>query len=130
MNPIIHKYRKKVSHALCCSRRTKKGLMKQLNQLLKTFEDEEPNPTCDQLYLAFGTPQNMAETLMNEIQPAERSRCIRKKWVNILICGVLVAVLLVGLALLIGHRLEPAQVTVVEQTYVYEDEITDDSSFD
>jgi uncharacterized membrane protein YvbJ len=98
--------------------------MEHLNQLLKTFEDEEPNPTQEQLYLAFGTPENMAETLLNEIQPAERKQWIHKKRMNILICGVLFAVLLVGVGLFIGHRLEPVQVTTVEQTYIYEGEIT------
>jgi hypothetical protein len=93
--------------------------MKQLNQLLKTFEDEEPNPTCDQLYLAFGTPENMAETLMNEIQPAERSRCIRKKWVNIVICIALLIGVLAGVAFLIGSQQKPVPVDVIEQTYVY-----------
>lgn len=78
MNTQEKNYRKQVRKALLCGRKEKKQLTAALDRDLARFREETPEPTAEELSAAFGTPVDMAASLMAQL-PEGTAVSYRKK---------------------------------------------------
>ena len=78
MNTQEKNYRKQVRKALLCGRKEKKQLTAALDRDLARFREETPEPTAEELSAAFGTPVDMAASLMAQL-PGGTAASYRKK---------------------------------------------------
>lgn len=126
MNPVIYDYRQNVYRSLQCTDRAKKRLMRSFDSLLETYEEDEPSPTPEKLQTSFGPPEQMANSLMHGLSSKERSGWKRNRKIALLAVCVLIIAAVSFTTFLIGTLREPAPVTVVEQTYIYDGIVTSD----
>lgn len=73
MNHSTSIYLTKVRHNLRCRRSVKQALYKKLIGAVSMYLEENPDPTEDDLVSAFGTPQAMARTLMENIEQKDKA---------------------------------------------------------
>lgn len=78
MNTQEKNYRKQVRKALLCGRKEKKQLTAALDRDLARFREETPEPTAEELSAAFGTPEDVAASLMAQL-PEGTAASYRKK---------------------------------------------------
>lgn len=119
MNTSAIAYRNKVSHFLKCSKRTKKVLLSNLDQLLSTYLIDEPNAVDDDIFLAFGPPEQMAKTLYEDVPATEKKKLHRNK--ALIVSGVVLVALVVLFCisyLTAIHNASPP-VYVDEETIIY-----------
>ena len=88
------KLKKQLSPELC-SRRVRGLLLSRFDTMLDTMAEEYPNPNPAQLEQAFGTPAQMAETLLDGIPQEKR---IRRQSSMRTLRKLLVAALILALA--------------------------------
>ena len=85
MNTQEKNYRKQVRKALLCGRKEKKQLTAALDRNLARFREETPEPTAEELSAAFGTPVDMAASLMAQLPEGTQKKfqkCKRVwKWI-------------------------------------------------
>lgn len=85
MNTQEKNYRKQVRKALLCGRKEKKQLTAALDRDLARFREETPEPTAEELSAAFGTPEDMAASLMAQLPEGTQKKfqkCKRVwKWI-------------------------------------------------
>ena len=85
MNTQEKNYRKQVRKALLCGRKEKKQLTAALDRNLARFREETPEPTAEELSAAFGTPEDMAASLMAQLPEGTQKKfqkCKRVwKWI-------------------------------------------------
>ena len=85
MNTQEKNYRKQVRKALLCGRKEKKQLTAALARHLARFREETPEPTAEELSAAFGTPEDMAASLMAQLPEGTQKKfqkCKRVwKWI-------------------------------------------------
>ncbi len=85
MNTQEKNYRKQVRKALLCGRKEKKQLTAALDRDLARFREETPEPTAEELSAAFGTPVDMAASLMAQLPEGTQKKfqkCKRVwKWI-------------------------------------------------
>ena len=67
MNTQEKNYRKQVRKALLCGRKEKQQLTAALDRDLARFREETPEPTAEELSAAFGTPEDVAASLMAQL---------------------------------------------------------------
>lgn len=70
--------------------------MLRFQSLLKGFLEDYPSPTTQELYTAFGTPEELAKSFSADIPPEEAARYWKKQKVRRVIAGILVALLLLA----------------------------------
>ena len=85
MNTQEKNYRKQVRKALLCGRKEKKQLTAALDRDLARFREETPEPTAEELSAAFGTPEDVAASLMAQLPEGTQKKfqkCKRVwKWI-------------------------------------------------
>ena len=85
MNTQEKNYRKQVRKALLCGRKEKKQLTAALDRNLARFREETPEPTAEELSAAFGTPEDVAASLMAQLPEGTQKKfqkCKRVwKWI-------------------------------------------------
>ena len=85
MNTQEKNYRKQVRKALLCGRKEKQQLTAALDRDLARFREETPEPTAEELSAAFGTPEDMAASLMAQLPEGTQKKfqkCKRVwKWI-------------------------------------------------
>ena len=85
MNTQEKNYRKQVRKALQCGRKEKQQLTAALDRDLARFREETPEPTAEELSAAFGTPEDMAASLMAQLPEGTQKKfqkCKRVwKWI-------------------------------------------------
>ncbi|MCD7929084.1 MAG: hypothetical protein LUF86_02870, partial [Clostridiales bacterium] len=69
MNEAATHYRREVRRCLRCGRAAKRRLEAQLSGLLDAFLEENSAPDRAALEAAFGAPEELAATLMEELTP-------------------------------------------------------------
>lgn len=95
MSNVIKKYRTRVLRRLTCFRKNKKKLEAKLDKSLKRFEEENADGAGDELIEAFGPPEEMARTLLNEVDETEKRQYKRLMKVLQIAGLVLMAAILV-----------------------------------
>lgn len=71
MNSSAVRYKSKLKRKLQCSRGTKAELLADFTHSLDGFLDENPDATFADLGSAFGPPEEMAKTLMEQVSEQE-----------------------------------------------------------
>lgn len=94
MNHSLRDYRKALKTQLCCCCRTRRRLLAHFDQMAALFLEEHPAPSPTELTNAFGTPQELAIQLMEEVSGQERREYQHRR----LLLRIIVAVLIIGLA--------------------------------
>lgn len=104
MSPLS-RYEKELLHALPRGRKLRKLVLEEFHQSLFPLTEEIPQPTYDDLVGAFGTPEEMAQTLTQSLthlpKPLSRKRVLL--WG---LAGCAALLLAVGLFLLQGSQPE------------------------
>ncbi len=108
MNREINKYLRRVRRGLGCFR--KGARLSRLNASLEAFAVDYPASEYSQIVEAFGSPEEMARTLMGEIPPEESSAYFhRERVLKVAACIMLLVSLFAGW--IWGQR--TAEVTVI-----------------
>lgn len=115
----VQEYRRTFNKTLRCGIMLKKKLLRQLDDILSPFLEENATPTQEDLIQAVGNPRQLAETMLHE-QPGEvldydrRSRIFR--WIAIF-------VLVSALVGFIVYLITPQEInlTIEETVVVYEE---------
>lgn len=119
MNNALRNYRRALKARLCCRGSTRQRLLDQFDQMSAPFLEEHPVPSQAELTAAFGTPQALAEQLMEEVSDRERRQHRRSQWLVHIAAGAM-ALLLAGYAVwMTFSAASPAD--VVETIIVYEE---------
>ncbi|MCD8051439.1 MAG: hypothetical protein LUE89_07165 [Clostridiales bacterium] len=117
MKVAMTRYRREVRRYLRCGRAAKRRLEEHLTGLLNAFSEENPAPDRAALEAAFGTSEELAATLMEELTPEERGRWKKQKLAVRVVCVVLVLLLAVFSIYTFFFKLKPNEITVYEFTY-------------
>ncbi|MCD8189306.1 MAG: hypothetical protein LUD78_03650 [Clostridiales bacterium] len=117
MNEAMTRYRREVRRCLRCGRAAKQRLEEHLTGLLNAFLEENPVPDEAALEAAFGTPEELAATLMEELTPEERGQWKRQRLAARVVCMVLVLLLAVFSIYTFFFKSKPNEITVYEFTY-------------
>ena len=70
----VKQYERQLKRHLNCFPKTKAALIGSFRKSLEDFWVETPDPTFDALVDAFGTPEEMAKTLMADVSSKEIAR--------------------------------------------------------
>ncbi|MCD8189307.1 MAG: periplasmic heavy metal sensor [Clostridiales bacterium] len=122
MNEAATQYRRAVRKHLRCGRAAKQRLEEHLTGLLNAFLEENPTPDRAALEAAFGTPEELAATLMEELTPEERGQWKKQKLAVRVVLVLLLAVVAVYTIGTFIYRSIPNEITVYEFTYPNGDE--------
>lgn len=94
MNNSAARYKSKLKRKLQCNRGTKAKLLDEFSHLLDGFLDENPDAAYTDLSNAFGPPEEMAKTLMEQV--SEQEICTYKMHQALLhIVAVVLAIVLI-----------------------------------
>lgn len=89
-------YRRALKKKLRCNVNVKQRLLDGFDQTLATYLEEHSDPTIDNLAVAFGPPEEMAENLMAEVTPQEIAQHRRNSLLLRVLAGILIVVLLLS----------------------------------
>ena len=96
MNKPVAQYRRALKKLLFCSSSKQEQLMLRFQSMLNTLLADCPAPTKQELYDAFGSPEELANTLSGEITPEETARYHRTQKAHRMIAGILAGLLLIA----------------------------------
>lgn len=103
MSKAASKYLRQIRTWLPCSRKTKKRVLTDVENIVSSYLAENPNCTYSQLQDKFGTPRQIAAAQVDEMETPEllRQLRIRRRIVTIiLIAAVLFLTIWFGVALI------------------------------
>ena len=96
MNKPVAQYRRALKKLLFCSSSKREQLMLRFQSMLNTLLADCPAPTKQDLYDAFGSPEELANTLSEEITPEDTARYRRMQNARRIIAGILIGLLLIA----------------------------------
>lgn len=111
-------YRKTVRKSLRCGWGAKRRLLAQFDDYCLTSAEDSSVQTYDQIAAAFGPPEEMAHTLMQEVTPAEQAAYQRSKLFLRICAGILAAAWV--MFTLHTFFIKEVSIKVIERTYVYD----------
>lgn len=99
MNNEIRRYCSEISGMLPCKGRTKRKLMAEIKGNITHYLDECPDADYDAIVSRFGTPQQIAASYVEEMEPHEVLNGLntRKRIVGILATGIALIALVWGI---------------------------------
>ncbi|MCD8051440.1 MAG: hypothetical protein LUE89_07170 [Clostridiales bacterium] len=118
MNEAATHYRREVRKHLRCGRSTRRRLEEQLSVLLNAFLEENPSPDRAALEAAFGTSEELAATLMEELTPEERGQWKRHRLAVRVVCVVLVLLFTMFSIYTFFYKEKPFEITTYEFSYI------------
>ena len=122
MNNSVAQYERAVKKKLACGGSERMNLLERLRLMLDSYLEENPSPTAEELYAAFGPPEAMAGVLSDGISPEEKARYHRSKKLLRVIAVAVAAVLLLVAIYVFFIKQKP--LNVVDEGIIYP-EITD-----
>ncbi|MCD7757918.1 MAG: hypothetical protein LUH45_07090 [Clostridiales bacterium] len=122
MNEAATHYRREVRKHLRCGRSARQRLEEQLSGLLNAFLEDDPAPDRAAREAAFGAPEELAATLMEELTPEERGQWKRQRLAVRVVCMALAVLLAVFSIYTFFYKEKPNEITVYEFTYANGDE--------
>ena len=111
MNEHVNQYKKQLRKHLTCTRKAKEKLFNHFEYMLLHFLSDNGSPTTEDLHQAFGTPAEMAQTLMAEISQEERAQYRKRLLVKRVLIGILLAAFLVLTVYVYFYKENPINVT-------------------
>ncbi len=118
MNEAATHYRREVRKYLRCGRSARRRLEERLSGLLNAFLEDDPAPNRAALEAAFGAPEELAATLMEELTPRERGQWKKQKLSVRVVCVVLVLLLAVFSIYTFFYKEKPVEITTYEFSYI------------
>ncbi|MCD8353022.1 MAG: hypothetical protein LUC47_01720 [Clostridiales bacterium] len=118
MNEAATHYRREVRRCLHCGRAAKRRLEEHLTSLLNAFLEDDSAPDRAALVTAFGTPEELAATLMEELTPEERGQWKRQWLAARVVCVVLVLLLAAFSIYTFFLKEKPVEITTYEFSYI------------
>ncbi len=102
----VKKYLGSIAKKLVCSRKQKRLILKDIEQSIRDYIENENITDISQLYSHFGSAEEIAKTYLADfVTPADIKKAVNKK--KALIIGIIVALVIYVLALIIviidGH---------------------------
>lgn len=94
MTSCTVQYKRKLKENLRCSCSAKRKLLDRFDDSLREYLDENPSPTMEELSTAFGPPEEMARTLMENVDEADKAAYSKFLVARRVTAGILAAVLL------------------------------------
>lgn len=95
MNKAVKQYLKAIERALCCDRRTKKGVLSTLQNRIAETDILEEAYDFEALCARFGAPDALANSFMGTIDPQTlRKSASRKRIILLILIGAVLAALL------------------------------------
>lgn len=94
MSRATTRYIRSIKNHLTCTHATKRKLVAQFESALSNYLDEQPDATPEMLYAAFGTPEQMAASMMQDLPHSERNAYRRQSQLRRILIGILAASLL------------------------------------
>jgi len=95
MNKPVAQYRRALKKLLFCSSSKREQLMLRFQSMLNTLLADCPAPTKQDLYDAFGSPEELANTLSEEITQEDTARYRRMQNARRIIAGIIASLLLI-----------------------------------
>lgn len=95
MNVEIIRYRSRLKKGLHCGRVKRRKLMEQFERSLSCFLEDYPSPTYAELTDAFGSPEEMASVLMENVTEEEQEWYRKRKKLLKILAGLAIALLVV-----------------------------------
>lgn len=111
MNKHVKQYRKQLRKHLTCTREVRKNLINHFEYILLHFLSDNSSPTTADLHQAFGTPVEMAQTLMVEISPEEQAQYQKRVLVKRILAVIMLVVFLVLTAYIYLFKEKPINVS-------------------
>lgn len=99
MNNSAARYKSKLKRKLQCNRGTKAKLLDEFSHLLDGFLDENPDAAYIDLSNAFGPPEEMAKTLMEQVSEQE-THTYKQHQALLHIVAVVLAIVLILIAII------------------------------
>lgn len=121
----VTQYKTQLRKHLTCSGPARKRLLGQFDASLSCLLEENPNPDLEALNWAFGSPDKMAHTLMENVTPEEQRRYRTSQLLRRFLAGILLCVFLLFTAYVFLEKQKPLYTAdeVVPATVHYEDSI-------
>lgn len=106
---------------LSCSRRYQDEQMQKIFRAAEDYAQENPNATPEEVEMYLGDPAEVAQALMESIDPAEIERYQKRKKLGVLlVIGVLAIALGVMTVRFVHLRSQPAHVEVIETLVIHD----------
>lgn len=118
MNRMVQKYRKQVIRAMQCPRKVKKEALQSLDTLLGSFLEETPDADNTAIIQAFGSPDQLANTLCGERPELERKQWKRKRRIKFFIIAALSMGLILFFSYAIALYYAQAPVYIIRETTI------------
>ncbi len=118
MNKAIVRYRRRVIRSMHCPRDTRKKLLRKLDALLTSFQEDEPDADAAQFEQAFGSPSEMANSLCEGISEEVRLRWKYRHRMLIAACALFSIGVIVILSYMSAMRFAEVPIYVVKETYI------------
>ena len=125
MANCISRYKKAVKKNLRCTHNTKSQLSQKFDAMLSAFLEDNPSPSTDELYAAFGLPQEMATVLMEGVSAEENSKYRKTRLITKTIAGIVAGVLLTLVIVFTLYIYYEKQIPVVHDDAVYVEDSVD-----
>lgn len=94
MSRATIQYMRSLKKHLLCTHKTKRKLLAQFKQAMYNYVDEEPDATWEMLNSAFGTPEEMATTMMQDLPLSELTAFRRQNRLYQALAGSILVLLL------------------------------------
>ena len=93
MSTVALRYIRSIKKHLTCTPATKRKLTAHLEAALTNYLDEQPDATLEMLYTAFGAPEQMAATMMQDLPQSEREAYHRQNRLRRILIGSVITLL-------------------------------------
>lgn len=111
MNTYARKYLLDLEKNLSCTRKTKKQMLRRFASILQHFISDNPSPTEKDLYLAFGTPNEMAQALMEEMTQEQHSHWRNNLLFKRVVATIVIVFFVIFTAYVYFYKEKPLNVT-------------------
>ncbi len=95
MSIVATQYIRSLKKQLFCTPSTKNRLVAQFESALSNYLDENPDATLEMLYVAFGTPEQMAATMMQDLTQSEHENKHRQNRLHRFVIGTVLTLLFI-----------------------------------
>lgn len=94
MNDCVERYKKELNKRLSCSKNVRKRLVDQFEGALEGFLEDNNSPSAEDMNLAFGSPAEMAQTLMESVTQEEKHQYQRLGRIKRILAGIVLGAFL------------------------------------
>lgn len=119
MNQAASRYRRQVRRAMHCSRINQETRLSDLDILLTSFTEENPDADLEKIVQEFGSPAEMAASLCEGISKDELRRWKRNHWILFILCILIFAGVIAIAAAHIALQTDPAPVQVIDKLVIH-----------